>query len=243
MSSVQSAPSAAGSDPVVVSSRLDPASLQVLLSKLAGVAEEMGVVLRRSAFSPNIKERADCSSAIFTPEGELLAQAEHIPVHLGAMPASVLAVIERFGDACQPRDQFVVNDPFAGGTHLNDVTVVAPCFGGTALLGWVANRAHHADLGGAAPGSMPADATEIYQEGLRIPPVRLTEDVAAMIVANSRTPAERKGDLDSQIGANICGVARLVALTSDLAQCQTFPVQQTSSQKFWLTANGGCVPP
>lgn len=217
MSSGQTAPSAAGSDPVVASSELDPASLQVLLSKLAGVAEEMGVVLRRSAFSPNIKERADCSSAVFTPEGELLAQAEHIPVHLGAMPASVLAVIERFGDACQPGDQFVVNDPFAGGTHLNDVTVVAPCFGGTALLGWVANRAHHADLGGAAPGSMPADATEIYQEGLRMPPVRLTDDVAAIIVANSRTPTERKGDLDAQIGANICGVARLVALISDLA--------------------------
>ena len=217
MSSVQTAPSADGPDPVVADSELDPASLQVLLSKLAGVAEEMGVVLRRSAFSPNIKERADCSSAIFTPDGELLAQAEHIPVHLGAMPASVLAVIERFGDACQPGDQFVVNDPFAGGTHLNDVTVVAPCFGDAALLGWVANRAHHADLGGAAPGSMPADATEIYQEGLRIPPVRLTDEVAAMIVANSRTPTERKGDLDAQIGANICGVERLVALISDLA--------------------------
>ena len=114
---------------ITANSRLDPASLQVLLSRLAGVAEEMGVVLCRSAFSPNIKEREDCSSAIFTPVGELLAQAEHIPVHLGAMPASVRAVIERFGDACRPGDQFVVNDPFAGGTHLNDVTVVAPCFG------------------------------------------------------------------------------------------------------------------
>lgn len=218
MSSVQTAAPTADSDPLAASFRLDPASLQVLLSRLAGVAEEMGVVLRRSAFSPNIKERADCSSAVFTPEGELLAQAEHIPVHLGAMPASVRAVIDRFGDACQPGDQFVVNDPFAGGTHLNDVTVVAPCFVGTALLGWVANRAHHADLGGAAPGSMPADATEIYQEGLRIPPVRLTDDVAAMIVANSRTPAERKGDLDAQIGANICGVARLEALISNSAK-------------------------
>lgn len=207
--------------------KLDPASLQVLLSRLAGVAEEMGEVLRRSAFSPNIKERADCSSAIFTPEGELLAQAEHIPVHLGAMPASVRAVIERFGDVCRPGDQFVVNDPFAGGTHLNDVTLVAPCFSVPAgkskadhleLLGWVANRAHHADLGGAAPGSMPADATEIYQEGLRIPPVRLTDDVKAMIVANSRTPEERKGDLDAQVGANICGAARLTALVEKFAE-------------------------
>ena len=234
------------------SRRLDPASLQVLLSRLSGVAEEMGAVLRRSAFSPNIKERADCSSAIFTPEGELLAQAEHIPVHLGAMPASVRAVIERFGNMCQPGDQFVVNDPFAGGTHLNDVTLVAPCFGtpGAAspladistegnlraeksqaehpeLLGWVANRAHHADLGGAAPGSMPADATEIYQEGLRIPPVRLTDDITAMIVANSRTPEERKGDLDAQVGANICGVARLAALVENIVR--DFPHSQDRS--------------
>ena len=229
------------------SRRLDPASLQVLLSRLAGVAEEMGAVLRRSAFSPNIKERADCSSAIFTPEGELLAQAEHIPVHLGAMPASVQAVVERFGDMCRPGDQFVVNDPFAGGTHLNDVTLVAPCFSTPRaashltdiptesnlqadkpqadhpeLLGWVANRAHHADLGGAAPGSMPADAIEIYQEGLRIPPVRLTDDITAMIVANSRTPAERKGDLDAQVGANICGAARLSALVRNFVE--DFPV-------------------
>ena len=223
---------------ITANSRLDPASLQVLLSRLAGVAEEMGVVLCRSAFSPNIKEREDCSSAIFTPVGELLAQAEHIPVHLGAMPASVRAVIERFGDACRPGDQFVVNDPFAGGTHLNDVTVVAPCFGriselmdpsaispdessqlsGQQLLGWVANRAHHADLGGAAPGSMPADATEIYQEGLRIPPVGLTDEVVAMIVANSRTPEERKGDLDAQIGANICGVSRLAAVVANFSK-------------------------
>ena len=234
------------------SRRLDPASLQVLLSRLSGVAEEMGVVLRRSAFSPNIKERADCSSAIFTPEGELLAQAEHIPVHLGAMPASVRAVIERFGDMCRPGDQFVVNDPFAGGTHLNDVTLVAPCFGAPEaaspsadiptegnlradksqadhpeLLGWVANRAHHADLGGAAPGSMPADATEVYQEGLRIPPVRLTDDTVAMIVANSRTPEERKGDLDAQVGANICGVARLAALVENIVR--DFPHYQDRS--------------
>src|SRR5688500_18429919 len=151
----------------------------------------MGDVLRRAAFSPNIKERADCSAALFTADGTLLVQAEHIPVHLGSMPASVAAAIEALGDDLGPGDHVVLNDPFAGGTHLNDITVVSPVFvpadpapagpGPAAtppmtppagsrhgppprLIGWVANRAHHADLGGAAPGSLPADATEIQQE-------------------------------------------------------------------------------
>ena len=186
-----------------------PAELQVLIAGLSGVAEEVGAVLQRSAFSPNIKERADCSAAVFTPDGQLLAQAEHIPVHLGSMPASVSAVIGTVGDQLGPGDQAIVNDPFAGGTHLNDVTVVAPCFDGDRLIGWVANRAHHADLGGAAPGSLPADATEIHQEGLRIPPMRLTSEVRALLLAASRTPWERAGDLDAQVGANVVGVARL----------------------------------
>src|SRR5207248_2036283 len=137
---------------------VDPATLQVLISRLTAIAEEMGAVLRRSAFSPNIKERADCSAALFTPEGELLVQAEHIPVHLGSMPASVRAAIDRFGNSIGPGDQVVLNDPFAGGTHLNDITLVAPCWDGGRLLGWAANRAHHADLGGMAPGSIPPDA-------------------------------------------------------------------------------------
>jgi N-methylhydantoinase B/oxoprolinase/acetone carboxylase alpha subunit len=188
---------------------LDPASLQVLISRLTGVADEMGGVLRRAAFSPNIKERADCSAALFTADGELLVQAEHIPVHLGSMPASVRAAIDRFGGTLAPGDQIVLNDPFAGGTHLNDLTLVAPCFVDGRLVGWAANRAHHADLGGAAPGSMPADATEIFQEGLRIPPARLTPEIRSMLVANSRTPDERIGDLDAQVGANHVGVERL----------------------------------
>ncbi|HEX2272974.1 MAG TPA: hydantoinase B/oxoprolinase family protein, partial [Acidimicrobiales bacterium] len=147
---------------------LDPAALQVLISRLTGVAEEMGAVLRRAAFSPNIKERADCSAALFAPDGELLVQAEHIPVHLGSMPASVRAAIDAFGDRLGPDDQVAVNDPFCGGTHLNDLTLVAPCFasgaggrgfasgaggrgfasgaGGDRLIGWAANRAHHADV-------------------------------------------------------------------------------------------------
>lgn len=194
---------------------LDPAALQVLVSRLTGVAEEMGAVLRRSAFSPNIKERADCSAALFGASGELLVQAEHIPVHLGSMPASVAAAIEAFGDRLAPGDQVVLNDPFAGGTHLNDITLVAPCFVDGRLIGFAANRAHHADVGGAAPGSIPADAVEIHQEGLRIPPTLLDDGLRGLILANSRTPDERIGDLDAQVGANVLGVERLAAFADD----------------------------
>jgi N-methylhydantoinase B/oxoprolinase/acetone carboxylase alpha subunit len=191
----------------------EAAALQVRISQLTGIAEEMGAVLRRAAFSPNIKERADCSAALFTADGELLVQAEHIPVHLGSMPASVRAAIDAVGTrGLQPGDQVILNDPFAGGTHLNDITLVAPCFAADGrLVGWAANRAHHADVGGMVPGSIPPEATEIQQEGLRIPPVLLTPDVVAMLCANSRTPAERRGDLDAQLGANAVGVARLAA--------------------------------
>jgi N-methylhydantoinase B/oxoprolinase/acetone carboxylase alpha subunit len=191
---------------------LGPAELQVLISRLTGVAVEMGAVLRRAAFSPNIKERADCSAALFTAGGEMLVQAEHIPVHLGSMPASVRAAIDAFGDGIGPGDQVVVNDPFAGGTHLNDITLVAPCLVDGRLVGWAANRAHHADVGGAAPGSIPADATDIHQEGLRIPPTLLDDGLRGLLLANSRTPEERVGDLAAQVGANVVGVERLAAL-------------------------------
>ena len=198
---------------------LSPSQLQVAIARLTGIAEEMSVVLQRSAFSPNIKERADHSAALFTAGGDLLVQAENIPVHLGSMPASVAAVIDRFGDRLVDGDRFVVNDPFAGGTHLNDITVVTPCLDvpdGT-LIGWAANRAHHADVGGAAPGSIPADATEIFEEGFRIPPLQLTDEVVALLLANSRTPGERAGDLDAQIGANALGVRRLRELQIEYA--------------------------
>lgn len=195
---------------------LDPAALAVLIARLTGVAEEMGAVLRRGAFSPNIKERADCSAALFTADGTLLVQAEHIPVHLGSMPASVRTAIDAVGPDPEPGVQVIVNDPFAGGTHLNDVTLVAPCHTAAGrLVGWAANRAHHADLGGAAPGSLPADATEIQQEGLRIPPVRFTSEVRELLVASSRTPEERRGDIDAQVGANVVGVARLAELADE----------------------------
>jgi N-methylhydantoinase B/oxoprolinase/acetone carboxylase alpha subunit len=188
---------------------LSAAELQILNARLAAVAEEMGSVLRRSAFSPNIKERADCSAAVFTAGGELLAQAEHIPVHLGSMPASVRAVIDAgFGDPA-PREHFIVNDPYAGGTHLNDITLVTPVHQERRLIAWVANRAHHSDVGGMTPGSIPANAREIFQEGFRIAPIRYTDEVRSLIASNSRTPAERMGDLDAQLGANVFGMNHL----------------------------------
>lgn len=193
-------------------SPLDPASLAVLIARLTGISVEMGEVLRRAAFSPNIKERMDASAALFDPSGEMLVQAEHIPVHLGSMPASVRAVIDAVGHDVAPGDQFLVNDPFGGGTHLNDITVVAPCVINGRLVGWAANRAHHADVGGAAPGSIPADARDVFAEGLRLPVVRYSPEIRDIVLANTRTPTERAGDLDAQIGANVLGVARLAEL-------------------------------
>ncbi len=188
---------------------------------LSGVADEMGVAMRRAAYSPNIKERADCSAAVFGPDGKMVAQAEHIPVHLGAMPASVRAVLDDFG-RLEPGQQACVNDPYRGGTHLPDLTIVSAVYaeGGDELLGYVANRAHHADVGGAAPGSMPAGATDIAMEGIRIPPTLVADasgeraDVVRLIVANSRTPQERLGDLRAQFAANHVGAGRLRELAA-----------------------------
>ncbi|GMQ97950.1 MAG: hydantoinase B/oxoprolinase family protein [Acidimicrobiia bacterium] len=197
---------------------LDPIVLEVVRSQLSSIAEDMGIVLRNTAYSPNIKERVDCSAAVFAADGQMLAQAEHIPVHLGAMPASVAAVIELVGNDPEPGTQFAVNDPFAGGTHLNDLTLVRPVFVGPALVAWVANRAHHADVGGEAPGSMPAHATRVEQEGIVVAPMpavsdgRWLESFLDPFLAATRTPAERIGDLSAQLGANEAGALRLAAL-------------------------------
>ncbi len=190
--------------------------LEVARNHLSGIADEMGVVLRRTAFSPNIKERADCSAAVFTPDGTMLAQAEHIPVHLGAMPASVQAVLARLG--AEPGIQYAVNDPFAGGTHLNDLTIVRPVFVFGRHVAWVANRAHHADVGGEAPGSMPAHATTVDQEGIRIAPMaaveggRWLEGFLSPFLEATRAPAERLGDLDAQLGANEVAAMRVAEM-------------------------------
>jgi N-methylhydantoinase B len=200
---------------------LDPVQLEVVRHALAGVAEEMGVALQRAAYSPNIKERVDCSAAVFAPWGDMVAQAEHIPVHLGSMPASVAAALEAAGGRMDPGVSILLNDPYLGGTHLPDLTLVAGVHDGDGtLLGYVANRAHHADVGGAAPGSMPATATEIAMEGIRIPPTVVAdaagvrEDVLRLVAANSRTPAERMGDLRAQFAANHVGGRRLRELAA-----------------------------
>jgi N-methylhydantoinase B len=175
----------------------------------------MGAALIRAAYSSNIKERRDCSAALFDANGAMVAQAEHIPVHLGAMPEAVAAVIERMP---QPGDVFAINDPYSGGTHLPDITLVSPLAVDGDIVGYGVTRAHHSDVGGMRPGSMPADSTEIYQEGLIIPPVRLAtaegyvNDVLELILANSRTPAIRRADLRAQIAANLIGQTRLAEL-------------------------------
>lgn len=197
-------------------SRVDAVTLEVARHRFAAVADEMGGVLRRTSHSPNIKERMDCSAAVFVADGEMLAQAEHIPVHLGSMPASVAAVIAQFGIDPPAGVQFAVNDPFHGGTHLNDLTLLRPVHSAGRLVGWVANRAHHADVGGEAPGSMPAHATRLDQEGHVVPPVvavvdgRWDESFLAGFVGATRTPVERLGDLSAQMGANEAGARRLL---------------------------------
>ena len=197
--------------------KLDPVTLSVLASALSGIAEEMGAVLIRGAYSSNIKERRDCSTALFDAEGRMVAQAEHIPVHLGAMPEAVAAVMDR---APEPGDVFALNDPYSGGTHLPDITLVSPIAVGGEILGYAVTRAHHSDVGGMSPGSMPSNSREVYQEGLIIPPVRLVhdgkyvEEMLDFILANVRTPALRRGDLRAQIAANRLAETRISELIS-----------------------------
>src|SRR5260221_8905196 len=200
--------------------KLDPVARAVMNNRLAAIAEEMGVVLGMTGFSPNIKERHDFSCALFDGRGELVAQAAHIPVHLGSTPLSVRAAIERL--ELFPGDIAALNDPFAGGTHLPDLTLVAPIFLGNEKhpFAFAANRAHHADIGGMAPGSM-ALATEIYQEGFRLPPVKIVEagnmsrDVLALFLANTRVHEEREGDLRAQIAALSIGSDRIRTLVEN----------------------------
>ena len=185
--------------------RLDPVTLSVLASALVGIAEEMGAVLIRGSYSSNIKERRDCSTALFDAQGRMVAQAEHIPVHLGAMPEAVAAIM---GRDPEPGDVFAINDPYSGGTHLPDITLVSPVAPDGEIIGYAVTRAHHSDVGGMRPGSAPSDSREIFQEGIIIPPVRLVrggeyvDDVLALLLANVRTPAIRRGDLRAQIAAN-----------------------------------------
>ena len=217
---------------------MDPITLELYRHRFAGIAEEMGVTLRRTSYSPNIKERLDYSCALFDRQGRMVAQAAHIPVHLGAMPASVAAALDAFPH-WSPGDVVLLNDPYAGGSHLPDITMISPVFLGDwgleiGDLGdgsnlqspipnpqspsfFIASRAHHADVGGMSPGSLPL-STEIYQEGIIIPPVKVyaagqvVEGVLGLILRNVRTPDERRGDLAAQRAAHAVGEKRLLEL-------------------------------
>jgi N-methylhydantoinase B len=199
----------------VAKNTFDPTTLEIYRALFTSVAEEMGVALRRTAFSPNIKERRDYSCAVFDAKGRVIAQGDHMPVHLGSMPMAVAAALAEVQMA--PGDVVALNDPFAGGTHLPDVTLIMPVVSGQRTLFYVANRAHHADIGGASPGSMGL-ATDIYGEGLRIPPIRLVRkgvpdaDTMRLLLANVRGNVERRGDFDAQIGSLKTGAARLLEI-------------------------------
>ncbi len=198
-----------------MSSPFDPIELELFKNLFTSITEEMAAVLQRTALSPNIKERRDFSCALFTRLGETFAQGSHIPVHLGAMPLSVQAALQAM--EFEPGDVVVLNDPYKGGTHLPDITCIQPYFVGKNLCFLVANRAHHSDVGGITPGSMPL-ATEIFQEGVRIPPLklysrgRLNEEALNLFLANVRTPEERRGDLLAQVAANNRGFKRLTEM-------------------------------
>jgi N-methylhydantoinase B len=220
------------------SSTVNPIRLEVYKHLFASIAEEMGVILRKASFSPNIKERRDFSCAVFDTQGRMVAQAAHIPVHLGSMPLSVKSAVDKFNvnnGGLMPGDTVILNDPFLGGTHLPDITLVTPIFlksdeptptkGASSAfalqrqipVAYVASRAHHADIGGITAGSMPI-AHEIYQEGLIIPPVKLisqgkmNQDILDLLLANVRTPEERSGDLSAQVGANQRGSDRFLEI-------------------------------
>jgi N-methylhydantoinase B len=190
-------------------SGLDPVTLQVMIGGLRAACDEMGAALIRSAYSANIKERHDCSTALFDAAGELVMQAEHIPVHLGSMPDAVAAVLDL---EQRPGESWILNDPYRGGTHLPDITLIAPVFAADGLLGFAACRAHHADVGGPTPGSMPAGSTRLEEEGIVIPPTRADPGTLAGLASQMRFPEQRLADLRAQQAANRLGTLRLTEL-------------------------------
>ncbi len=199
---------------------VDPIKAEVMARYLLATAEEMGATLMRTAFSPNIKERADCSTAIFDPQGQVIALAQRVPIHLGSMVGAIDEILKRYPLRKIARgDMFIANDPYnGGGTHLPDINIIAPVFVGRQIVAFVANIAHHADVGGMVPGSEAAVCKSIFQEGIRIPPVRimrsgrLNRDVADILLLNSRTPDERSGDLKAQFAANAVGRTSVLRL-------------------------------
>jgi N-methylhydantoinase B len=205
---------------VVPKMRVGPIELEIISNALLSVAEEMGAVLVRTSQSTNIKERRDCSCAIFDFKGDVIAQAEHVPMHLGSMLGIISSILQKFtSNDIQPNDMFITNDPYSGGgTHLPDITVAAPVFKENKLVAFVATIAHHSDIGGRVAGSSSGDCTSIYEEGLRIPVVKVIEngvtkdDVISFILLNCRTPEERLADLEASFAANRMGILRMQEL-------------------------------
>jgi N-methylhydantoinase B len=199
----------------------DATTVEVIKGALIYAAEEMGIALRKSAYSPNIKERMDHSCALFDDRRRLIAQAEHIPVHLGSMALAVREGLSQYGGDLKEGDMLLLNDPYISGTHLPDLTLIAPIFYKGALVGYAANKAHHTDVGGRAPGSIAGDSTELYQEGLIIPPVKFVRggvidpEISCLIRSNVRTPEVQMGDLRAQIAANYTGIRRLTELMGE----------------------------
>jgi len=200
---------------------MDPIVAEIIKSSLTYASEEMGIALRNSAYSPNIKDRMDHSCAILDSQGRLIAQAEHIPVHLGSLPwglKKTLEYIEKENIPINKGDMFIVNNPYIAGTHLNDITIIRPIFFKEKIVAYAANKAHHSDIGGKVPGSISSDATDLYQEGLIIDPVKIMErneiknDIVSIVSSNSRNPYQRKGDLRAQIAANLLGENRILNL-------------------------------
>jgi N-methylhydantoinase B len=196
---------------------LDPIALQVLVGALRAACDEMGATLIRSAYSANIKERHDCSTALFDPRGELVMQAEHIPVHLGSMPDAVAAVLD---EEQRPGSAWILNDPYRGGTHLPDITLISPIFSAGELLGFAASRAHHADVGGPTPGGMPAFSRSLEEEGVVIPPTRAGAAELERLAKLMRSPRQRLADLRAQQAANRIGEIRLTELASRLGAAE-----------------------
>lgn len=203
---------------------VDPVLTEIYRHRLVGIADEMGATLQRTGYSPNIKERLDYSCAVFDTKGNMVAQAAHIPVHLGAMPASCEAALNTFSQ-WNPGDAVILNDPFDGGNHLPDITMISPVFTDGKPVFFVASRAHHADVGGMSPGSLPM-STELFQEGIIIPPTKIyeagraNESMLRMILANVRTPVERQGDLAAQRAAHLVGEQRLQTLIKQYGQTE-----------------------
>ncbi|NIO37629.1 hypothetical protein GTO27_07990 [Candidatus Bathyarchaeota archaeon] len=195
---------------------MDPITVEVLKGALTYTTEEMGIALRNSAYSPNIKERMDFSCTLFDHKRRLAAQAEHIPVHLGSMQLAVQNGLQGFEGKMDEGDMILLNDPYISGTHLPDLTLICPIFFGNEIVAYSANKAHHSDVGGKAPGSMAGDATEIYQEGIIIPPVKFVKnnvidrEIADIVLSNVRTPEVRLGDLRAQMAANLLGKRRIL---------------------------------